>query len=88
MQSRTLSASIQRALLAMAAVSAGALSATSALAQETEEAIKTGKLNPFKCPVFDQTGKEVKCEGNGALSDAQVLSMNYYVKGIDDKLPK
>ncbi|HBD20949.1 MAG TPA: TonB-dependent receptor, partial [Arenimonas sp.] len=38
MQSRTLSASIQRALLAMAAVSAGALSATSALAQESEDA--------------------------------------------------
>ncbi|KFN47345.1 hypothetical protein N790_07925 [Arenimonas malthae CC-JY-1] len=37
MQSRTLSASIQRALLAMAAVSAGALSATSAFAQESEE---------------------------------------------------
>jgi simple sugar transport system substrate-binding protein len=38
--------------------------------------------------VFDQSGKEVKCEGNGALSDGQILSMNYYVKGIDDKLPK
>jgi len=37
MQSRTLSASIQRALLAMAAVSAGALATTSAFAQESEE---------------------------------------------------
>ena len=36
MQSRTLSASIQRALLAMAAVSAGALATTSAFAQESE----------------------------------------------------
>ena len=58
------------------------------LAQDTEEGIKTGKINPFKCPVFDQSGKEVKCEGNGALSDGQILGMNFYVKGIDDKLPK
>ncbi|KFL36030.1 TonB-dependent receptor plug domain-containing protein [Arenimonas donghaensis] len=37
MQSRTLSASIQRALLAMAAVSAGALATSSAFAQESDE---------------------------------------------------
>ena len=41
MQSRTLSASIQRALLAMAAVSAGALATTSAFAQESEDAAAT-----------------------------------------------
>ncbi len=59
-----------------------------AMAEATEAAIKTGKLNPFKCPVVDQDGKEVKCEGAGALSDGQVLGMNFYVKGIEDKLPK
>ncbi len=58
------------------------------LALETEEAIKTGKLDPFKCPVLDQDGKQVECKGKGALSDPQILSMNFYVKGIDDKLPK
>jgi simple sugar transport system substrate-binding protein len=58
------------------------------LAEETEAAIRTGKLNPFKCPVINQEGKEVECKGNGALSDEQVLGMNFYVKGIDDKLPK
>ncbi len=58
------------------------------LAVDTEEAIKTGKLDPFKCPIFDQDGKEVKCEGGAKLADSQVLGMNFYVKGIDDKLPK
>ncbi|MCP8939494.1 BMP family ABC transporter substrate-binding protein [Alsobacter sp. SYSU M60028] len=57
-------------------------------AMDTQEAIKSGKLNPFKCPVFDQDGKEVPCKGQGALSDEQVLGMAFYVKGIDDKLPK
>ncbi len=32
-------------------------------AAETEAAIKSGKLNPFKCPVFDQAGKEVPVQG-------------------------
>jgi basic membrane protein A and related proteins len=58
------------------------------LAEETEAAIRSGKLNPFKCPVVKQDGSEVECKGGGALSDEQVLGMNFYVKGIDDKLPQ
>jgi simple sugar transport system substrate-binding protein len=58
------------------------------LAQETEAAIKSGALNPFKCPIMGQDGKEIECKGKGALSDEQILSMNFYVKGIDDKLPQ
>lgn len=58
------------------------------LAQETEAAIKSGAFNPFKCPVFKQDGTQVECKGNGALSDEQVLGMNFFVKGIDDKLPQ
>ncbi|MGO4570843.1 BMP family ABC transporter substrate-binding protein [Microvirga sp. 2TAF3] len=58
------------------------------MAEETEAAIKSGKLNPFKCPVLKQDGTQVECKGNGALSDEQILSMNFYVKGIDDKLPQ
>jgi len=58
------------------------------LALEIETAIKTGKLDAFKCPVYGQDGKEIECKGKGALSDEQVLGMNYYIKGIDDTLPK
>jgi simple sugar transport system substrate-binding protein len=58
------------------------------LAEETEAAIRSGKLNPFKCPVYGQDGKEIECKGNGALSDEQVLGMNFYVKGIEDKIPQ
>ena len=50
--------------------------------------IAAGKLNPFKCPVVDQDGKTVECKGGTALADGQILGMNWYVKGIDDKLPK
>jgi simple sugar transport system substrate-binding protein len=57
------------------------------MAEDTEAAITTGKLQPFKCPVMDQDGKEVECKGGDHLADPQVLGMNFYVKGIDDKMP-
>jgi simple sugar transport system substrate-binding protein len=58
------------------------------MAEETEEAIRSGRLNPFKCPISRQDGSPVECRGGAALSDEQILSMNFYVKGIDDKLPQ
>jgi simple sugar transport system substrate-binding protein len=46
-----------------------------------------GKLQPFKCPVMGQDGKELECKGGDHLADEQIASMNYYIKGVDDKLP-
>jgi basic membrane protein A and related proteins len=57
------------------------------MAEDAEAAIKDGKLLPFKCPIVAQDGKTVECKGNGTLDDGQILGMNYYVKGIDDKVP-
>ena len=57
------------------------------MAVDTEAAISEGKLFPFKCPVMGQDGKEVECKGGEKLADGQVLGMNFYVKGIDDKIP-
>ncbi|MGE0213070.1 MAG: BMP family ABC transporter substrate-binding protein [Parvibaculaceae bacterium] len=57
------------------------------MAAETTEAIKTGKLHPFKGPIVNQAGEEVIKEGE-TLTDKQILGMNWYVKGIDDQLPK
>jgi simple sugar transport system substrate-binding protein len=57
------------------------------LAEDTEAAISSGKLHAFKCPVVDQDGKTVECKGGTHLDDGQILGMNFYVKGIDDKVP-
>ena len=57
------------------------------LAMETEAAISGGKLHPFKCPIVDQEGKTVECKGGANLDDGQILGMNFYIKGIDDKVP-
>ncbi len=58
-----------------------------ALAEKTEAAIKDGSLHPFGCPVTDQDGKTVECKGGTHLDDGQILSMNFYVKGVDEKMP-
>lgn len=57
------------------------------MAMETEAAIASGKLHPFKCPVVAQDGKTVECKGGTHLDDSQILGMNFYIKGIDDKVP-
>ncbi len=57
------------------------------LATDTEAAITSGQLHPFKCPVLAQDGKPVECKGGTHLDDGQILGMNFYIKGIDDKLP-
>ena len=57
------------------------------MAMDTQTAITEGKLHPFKCPVMDQSGKTVECKGGSRLDNGQILSMNWYVKGIDDKMP-
>jgi len=57
-----------------------------AMAQATEASIKSGALNPFKGPIYKQDGTLVVKEGE-VLPDGQILSMNWYIKGIDDKVP-
>ena len=59
------------------------------MAEESAAAIKAVvTLHPFKCPVFDQSGKEVECKGGKNLDDGQILGMNWYIKGIDEKIPQ
>jgi basic membrane protein A and related proteins len=57
------------------------------MATETSEAIKTGKLHPFNGPITKQDGTVVG-EAGKPLGDGDILGMNWYVKGVDDKLPQ
>lgn len=58
-----------------------------AAAKVTVDAIAAGTLHPFKGPIFKQDGTEAVAEG-ASLDDGTLLGMNWYVKGIDDKLPQ
>ncbi len=56
-------------------------------AAETAEKIKSGALHPFTGPITRQDGTVVG-EAGKPLPDGDILGMNWYVKGVDDKLPQ
>ncbi|MCM2399497.1 BMP family ABC transporter substrate-binding protein [Rhizobium sp. S95] len=58
-----------------------------ALAEATEAKIKSGELHPFTGPVNKQDGTPWLKEGEKA-DDGTLLGMNFYVEGVDDKLPQ
>jgi simple sugar transport system substrate-binding protein len=57
------------------------------MAAETTKAITTGALHPFTGPITKQDGTVVG-EAGKPLPDGDILSMNWYVKGVDDQLPQ
>jgi basic membrane protein A and related proteins len=57
-----------------------------AMAEATEKKI-AGGWNPFTGPVAKQDGSPWLKDGQVA-EDGELLGMNFYVKGVDDKLPQ
>ena len=57
------------------------------MAEETEAKIKSGELKPFTGPITKQDGTEWLKAGEIA-DDGALLGLNFYVKGVDDKLPQ
>lgn len=49
--------------------------------------IASGRLQPFTGPITDNEGKLVVAKG-AALTDAQILSMNFLVSGVQGKAGK
>ena len=58
-----------------------------AIAKDTEAKIASGELHPFKGPIDKQDGSNAVKAGE-TLDDGSLLGMNWYVKGVDDELPK
>ena len=58
-----------------------------AMAQETQAKITSGEFHPFTGPIDKQDGSMAIGEGEH-LDDGTLLGMNWYVKGVDDKLPE
>ena len=58
-----------------------------AAATATTEAISSGKLHPFAGPIIKQDGSQAAADGE-TIDDGTLLGMNWYVRGIDDKLPQ
>ena len=57
------------------------------IAEDTEAAIAAGKLLPVQMPGRRPGRQDCRVQGRHHLDDGQILGMNYYVKGVDDKVP-
>ncbi|MDR2016047.1 MAG: BMP family ABC transporter substrate-binding protein [Burkholderiales bacterium] len=57
-----------------------------ALVKTAEADIAAGKLHPFTGPIWDNEGKERLASGQ-PITDEALLKMDYYVEGVQDKLP-
>jgi basic membrane protein A and related proteins len=57
------------------------------MAEVTVQAIAAGKLHPFHGPLYKQDGTLV-VKADAVLPDPDILGMNWYVKGIDEKPPQ
>ncbi|UDF29570.1 UNVERIFIED_ORG: BMP family ABC transporter substrate-binding protein [Roseateles sp. XES5] len=56
-------------------------------AEEVEAKIRSGELHPFTGPVKKQDGSDWLAAG-AVSDDGTLLGMNFYVAGVDDKLPQ
>jgi simple sugar transport system substrate-binding protein len=57
------------------------------LVKKTEADIKSGRFHPFTGPIKDNEGKERLAAGK-TIDDATLNKMDYYVEGVQGKLPK
>jgi basic membrane protein A len=49
--------------------------------------ITAGKFHPFAGPIKDNTGK-VKVPAGTTMTDAEMLSFDWFVEGVEGTLPK
>ena len=58
-----------------------------AAADATHKGILDGTLHPFTGPIKNQAGETVVAAGE-SLDDGALLGMDWYVEGVQGKLPK
>jgi simple sugar transport system substrate-binding protein len=57
------------------------------LFNEKKAAITSGKLHPFQGPIKDQSGA-IKVAAGATMPLKQLLSINFYVQGVEGSIPK
>ena len=55
--------------------------------EDKKKAIIAGKFHPFQGPIVDQSGA-VKVAAGSIMPLGELLSLNYYVKGVEGSVPK
>jgi simple sugar transport system substrate-binding protein len=85
--SRDVWGGIPEGMIQLTAISAKVPEDVVVKVKEVEDAIRDGSFHPFQGPVVDQAGTVRVPEGT-TISDEDLLKMEYYVEGVQGKLPK
>jgi simple sugar transport system substrate-binding protein len=78
---------IKEGMIKMAPFNAAVPKETQDLVNKTAADIGAGKFHPFTGPIKDNEGKERLAAGK-TITDADLSKMDYYVEGVQGKLPK
>lgn len=73
-------------MLSIASINPNLPADVKAKIESTYTAIRTGKFHPFTGPITSNTGELVVKDGY-TLNDTELAQVNWYVEGIDDKIP-
>jgi simple sugar transport system substrate-binding protein len=73
-------------MIALAPMSPAVPKPVQALVQKLRKEISAGKLHPFTGPIVDQAGR-VRVPAGRTISDVELERMDYYVPGVDAKMP-
>jgi simple sugar transport system substrate-binding protein len=78
---------LQEGMVKMSPLNAAVTADAAKLFEEKRAAIIGGKMKPFQGPLKDQAGT-VKVAAGSELSPKDLMSMNWYVQGIEGTIPK
>jgi len=77
---------VKEGAIDMVSISDKVSAETKAAVEKAKAGLKDGSLHPWKGPVVDQAGKTV-VEKDQMPDDKFMLGINFYVKGVDGKVP-
>ena len=78
---------IKEGMIDLAPLNAAVPGDVANLVMGKKKEIASGSLHPFQGPINNQDGEEVVASGS-AMSDADLSKMEWYVEGVEGKLPK
>ncbi len=85
--SRNVWGGIKEGMIKLAPLNDAVPAEVAALVAEKEAAIRSGDLHPFSGPISNQDGEELVPDG-ATMSDEELQKMEWYVEGVQGKLPK
>lgn len=78
---------VKEGMIGLSALNAAVPKEVADKVEQAKADMIAGKLHPFAGPVLDQDGKERVAAG-GNITDEDLSKMDYYVQGVQGKLPK